>query len=78
MNDIKEKLLDQVSSIVGRAVMWDEDLYSNAIDSMSLVKIINLVDDMSRELNVEINLDALVSEETLSIKNIYLLLNTEK
>ncbi len=78
MNDLKDKLILGVKEISRMDVRWDENLFGSAIDSMSLVKIVNLVDDLAREYHRKVDLDSLISEDTLSLQDIYQVLENGK
>ncbi len=71
MNELKEKLILGVKEISRIEVSWDQNLLGAAIDSMSLVKIVNLVDDLAKEYKRKVDLDSLISEDTLSLQDIY-------
>ena len=71
MSNLKKELIKGVGAIVGKEVAWDENLYTGAVDSMSLVEIINLVEKLATENSVNVNYDALISEEVLTLNDIY-------
>ena len=68
--DLKEKLLFEIQKIAGRSVAWNENLIGGAIDSIALVEVINLVEDLAKENGKRVNLDRLISEEDLTAEKI--------
>ncbi len=66
MENLKKTVLEKIQSIVGRPVALSENLLDDAIDSISLVELINLVDDLAKERKIKIDLDALISEDELT------------
>ncbi len=71
MNDLKHKLIAGVKEISRVEIGWNDNLLNSAIDSMSLVKIVNLVDDLAKEYQSKVDLDSLISEDVLSLQDIY-------
>ena len=72
MNEtIKSELKTGVAKIAEREVPWTENLYSKAIDSLSLVEIINLVEEIGSKHSLRVDIDALISEDTLTLDDIY-------
>ncbi len=71
MADLKNQLTNGVKEIAGREVGWTENLFGSAVDSMSLVGIINLVEQIADETGVSVDIDALISEDSLTIKDLH-------
>ncbi len=71
MTDLKERLLIEIGRIAGRPVAWSESLVGGAIDSLALVEVVNLVEQLARERKVAIDLDRLISEEALTPEKIF-------
>jgi len=66
MNNLENTVLENIKKIVGRPVSLNENLLENAIDSLSLVELINMIEDLAVELKVSIDLDAIISEDPLT------------
>lgn len=70
MSPENEKLLlTGLESIAKRPVHSNDNLLS-IVDSISLVEIINLVDQVARKSRKKIDLENLVSGETLTVRSI--------
>ncbi len=70
MEDLRSRVIAGLEKIVGRSVGWNENLLAGAIDSLALVEVINLVDELRKTHGVSIDLDALISGETLTAQMI--------
>lgn len=75
MNDLKHNLATGVRDIAGREVGWSENLFSSAIDSMSLVEIINLIEALAADAGRKVDIDALISEDSMTMEDILKSLN---
>ena len=69
--DLKERLHSEIQKIAGRPVEWRENLVGGAIDSLALVEVVNLVEDLAKERGTAVNLDRLISEEDLTLEKIF-------
>jgi aryl carrier-like protein len=70
VEDLRSRVIAGLEKIVGRSVGWNENLLAGAIDSLALVEVINLVDELRKTHGVSIDLDALISGETLTAQMI--------
>ncbi|MGZ3691111.1 MAG: hypothetical protein ACXVAX_06395 [Pseudobdellovibrio sp.] len=68
MNNLENKVLEGINKIVGRPVGLNENLLEDAIDSLSLVELINMIEDLATEMQIGVDLDALISEDPLTAK----------
>jgi len=66
MDELTKTILVGIEKIVGRPVQLSENLLDEAIDSISLVELINMVDELAKVRKIDINLDALISEDVLT------------
>lgn len=64
--NLEARLLERIEEIAGRPVSLDEKLVGGAIDSLSLVELVNAVEELSRELGKRVDLDRLMSDESLT------------
>jgi hypothetical protein len=69
--DLKERLHSEIQKIAGRPVEWRENLIGGPIDSLALVEVVNLVEDLAKEQGRVLNLDRLISEEDLTLEKIH-------
>ena len=74
----QQNFIEEIEKIVGRRISLDENLLASAIDSLALIKLVNLIDFTAKKLSVVVNLDALISEERLSAQLIVQKLFREK
>lgn len=68
--ELERKLLTELERIAGRPVARDEELVGGAIDSLALVELVNVVEDLARERGVRVDMDRLISEESLTAAKI--------
>lgn len=70
MNQIQQELRDGINAIAGRTLDPGENLFADAIDSLMLVEVINLVDDLASKYGRSVNMNALISEDVLTVSDI--------
>lgn len=70
MNALFGELKAGIEGIVGRTIDPKENLFSDAIDSLMLVELINLVEDLAAKHGLELNMSALIAEDELSLEDI--------
>lgn len=70
MTDLRSRLIEGIEEIAGRHVDWEENLINGAIDSLSIVEVINFVETLGREAGVEVDFDKLINEDVVSLATI--------
>lgn len=70
MSEIQRDLQDGINAIAGRPVDPAENIFADAIDSLMLVEVINLVDDLASKYGRSVNMNALITEDVLTIRDI--------
>jgi len=68
--DLRTRLSDGIEEIAGRKLEWNENLINGAIDSLSIVEVINFVETLGREVGVEVDFDRLINEDVVSLATI--------
>lgn len=70
MSKLGEDLASGINEIAGRTVDPRENLFDDAIDSLMLVEVINLVEDLAKKHGRTVNMNALISEDVLTLTDI--------
>jgi acyl carrier protein len=70
MSQIQQELASGINEIAGRAVDPEENLFADAIDSLMLVEVINLIEDLAKAHGRKVNMNALISEDVLTVRDI--------
>ena len=68
MQSVEKTIVIGINEIVKREVGNDENLFESAIDSIGLVELINLIENTAKDQKLKINLDAVISEEPLTVR----------
>lgn len=72
MNELlKMEIKETVLAIIKMQLNDTDNFYDNGIDSFSLVEIINSLEEFSKKHKLTVNMDALITEEELTLQTIF-------
>jgi acyl carrier protein len=72
MNEVqKTELRKNIFTIIKTELHENANFYDHGIDSFSLVEIINSLEEFSKKHDFTVNMDALITEEQLTLQAIF-------